>query len=226
MPTPSCCCTSTRCAAIPSCGGRAPGSSPRSSPAAGPRSRSRYLSHDDEDRYFRMTTSYWELVGTLVNRGVLHAELFFDHTGEDIVTLGPVHVLDRRRRAPTCGRPTSTSSSDWSRPISALPRAHHRRVPGGAARTAKAAGHRDASVPDALKRCPLRFGRLFVVTTFGESHGPGVGVVVDGMPPGVAVDVGRDPAASWTAGVPGRARSRRSARKADRSRSSPASSRA
>jgi chorismate synthase len=33
------------------------------------------------------------------------------------------------------------------------------------------------------------FGRLFVVTTFGESHGPGVGVVVDGMPPGVAVDV-------------------------------------
>jgi chorismate synthase len=33
------------------------------------------------------------------------------------------------------------------------------------------------------------FGRLFVVTTFGESHGPGVGVVVDGMPPGIAVDV-------------------------------------
>jgi chorismate synthase len=33
------------------------------------------------------------------------------------------------------------------------------------------------------------FGRLFVVTTFGESHGPAVGVVVDGMPPGVRVDV-------------------------------------
>lgn len=32
------------------------------------------------------------------------------------------------------------------------------------------------------------FGRLFVVTTFGESHGPGVGVVVDGMPPGVRVE--------------------------------------
>ncbi len=32
------------------------------------------------------------------------------------------------------------------------------------------------------------FGRLFVVTTFGESHGPAVGVVVDGMPPGVALD--------------------------------------
>ena len=46
----------------------------------------RYLSHSEEDRYFRMTTSYWEMVGTLVNRGVLHQELFFDHTGEDIVT--------------------------------------------------------------------------------------------------------------------------------------------
>jgi chorismate synthase len=33
------------------------------------------------------------------------------------------------------------------------------------------------------------FGTLFTVTTFGESHGPAVGVVVDGMPPGVAVDV-------------------------------------
>ena len=45
-----------------------------------------YLSHSDEDRWFRMTISYWEMVATLVNRGVLHAELFFDHTGEDIVT--------------------------------------------------------------------------------------------------------------------------------------------
>jgi chorismate synthase len=32
------------------------------------------------------------------------------------------------------------------------------------------------------------FGQLFVVTTFGESHGPAVGVVVDGMPPGITVD--------------------------------------
>ena len=48
--------------------------------------KSRYLSHADEDRYFRMTVSYWELVGTLLNRGVLHPDLFFDHTGEDIVT--------------------------------------------------------------------------------------------------------------------------------------------
>jgi len=34
------------------------------------------------------------------------------------------------------------------------------------------------------------FGRLFRVTTFGESHGPAVGVVVDGLPPGIAIDLG------------------------------------
>lgn len=48
--------------------------------------KTRYLSHTEEDRWFRMTISYWEMVGTMVNRGVLHDELFFDHTGEDIVT--------------------------------------------------------------------------------------------------------------------------------------------
>lgn len=34
------------------------------------------------------------------------------------------------------------------------------------------------------------FGRLFRVSTFGESHGVGVGVVVDGMPPRLPVDLG------------------------------------
>lgn len=48
--------------------------------------KSRYLSHDDPDRWFRMTTSYWEMVGTLLHQGVLHPAMFFDHTGEDIVT--------------------------------------------------------------------------------------------------------------------------------------------
>lgn len=48
--------------------------------------KARYLSHVDEDRWFRMATGYWEMVATVVNRGTLHAELFFDHTGEDIAT--------------------------------------------------------------------------------------------------------------------------------------------
>ena len=33
------------------------------------------------------------------------------------------------------------------------------------------------------------FGELLRITTFGESHGPAVGVVVDGFPPGVPVDL-------------------------------------
>ena len=34
------------------------------------------------------------------------------------------------------------------------------------------------------------FGRLFRITTFGESHGPALGVVVDGCPPGLALAEG------------------------------------
>src|ERR1700746_2716160 len=30
-------------------------------------------------------------------------------------------------------------------------------------------------------------GRLFSVTTFGESHGPALGCIVDGCPPGLAL---------------------------------------
>jgi chorismate synthase len=33
------------------------------------------------------------------------------------------------------------------------------------------------------------FGQLFRVTTWGESHGPAIGCVIDGTPPGLALDV-------------------------------------
>lgn len=33
------------------------------------------------------------------------------------------------------------------------------------------------------------FGKLFTVTTFGESHGPAIGCIIDGCPPGIAIDV-------------------------------------
>jgi len=33
------------------------------------------------------------------------------------------------------------------------------------------------------------FGKIFTVTTFGESHGPAIGVVVDGVPAGFAFDL-------------------------------------
>ncbi len=32
------------------------------------------------------------------------------------------------------------------------------------------------------------FGTIFTVTTYGESHGAGVGVIIDGVPPGIPVD--------------------------------------
>src|SRR5687768_13501998 len=32
------------------------------------------------------------------------------------------------------------------------------------------------------------FGKIFRITTFGESHGPAIGVIIDGCPAGLAVD--------------------------------------
>ena len=32
------------------------------------------------------------------------------------------------------------------------------------------------------------FGKLFAVSTWGESHGPAVGVVIDGCPPGLPLE--------------------------------------
>lgn len=34
------------------------------------------------------------------------------------------------------------------------------------------------------------FGRVLRLTTFGESHGPSIGAVLDGVPPGIALDAG------------------------------------
>ncbi|MEM4584323.1 MAG: chorismate synthase, partial [Ignisphaera sp.] len=33
------------------------------------------------------------------------------------------------------------------------------------------------------------FGRFFKITTFGESHGPAVGVVIDGVPAGLPISI-------------------------------------
>jgi chorismate synthase len=35
-----------------------------------------------------------------------------------------------------------------------------------------------------------QFGHLFRVTTWGESHGPAIGCVIDGCPPNIALDEG------------------------------------
>jgi hypothetical protein len=43
-----------------------------------------YLSGEDPDRWFRMVTSYWEMVASMVNRGILDEDLFFDTQGEGL----------------------------------------------------------------------------------------------------------------------------------------------
>ena len=32
------------------------------------------------------------------------------------------------------------------------------------------------------------FGNIFKISTFGESHGPAIGVVIDGVPPNISLD--------------------------------------
>jgi len=41
------------------------------------------------------------------------------------------------------------------------------------------------------------FGRLFRITTFGESHGAGIGVVIDGLPGNLPIDLERVQEALW-----------------------------
>lgn len=37
------------------------------------------------------------------------------------------------------------------------------------------------------------FGQAFRISTFGESHGIGIGVVIDGCPAGLEIDLGIHP---------------------------------
>jgi hypothetical protein len=52
-------------------------------PAASPEEfMSKYPPGSDENVYIRMVTSYWEMCASLVNRGLIDDELFFENNGE------------------------------------------------------------------------------------------------------------------------------------------------
>lgn len=52
-------------------------------PAATPEEfMSKYPPGSEENAYIRMVTSYWEMCASLVNRGLIDDELFFENNGE------------------------------------------------------------------------------------------------------------------------------------------------
>lgn len=63
-----------------------------------------YMTGSDPDRYFRMVTSYWEMVAAIVNRGLIDEDLFFDTQGEGLFIWTRVRNLvpeGRKRFRPT-----------------------------------------------------------------------------------------------------------------------------
>jgi hypothetical protein len=42
----------------------------------------KYPQNTEENTYIRMVISYWEMVGSIVNRGLINDELFFESNGE------------------------------------------------------------------------------------------------------------------------------------------------
>ena len=51
-----------------------------------------YLKGSEEDRSIRMVIDYWDMVGALVNNGVLSEDLFFETHEEDIQVWSKVKV--------------------------------------------------------------------------------------------------------------------------------------
>ena len=58
-------------------------------------------------------------------------------------------------------------------------------------------------------------GQIFTLTTFGESHGPAIGGVVDGCPPGLVLDAQEDLQPDLDRRRPGQSRYTTQRREAD-----------
>ena len=55
--------------------------------------RPHYMTGDELDRHFRMVTSYWEMVASFVNQGLLNEDLYFDTHGEGLVVWNKIKAL-------------------------------------------------------------------------------------------------------------------------------------
>lgn len=54
-----------------------------------------------ENAYFRQVVSYWEMAGSMVLRGAINADLFFDSNGEGLYIFAKFHAFHDEYRAKT-----------------------------------------------------------------------------------------------------------------------------
>ena len=60
----------------------------------------KYPPGSDEDAYFRMVVTYWEMVGSIVNSGLIKQDFFFQSTGEFFAVWERIkHLLPNVREA-------------------------------------------------------------------------------------------------------------------------------
>jgi len=58
-----------------------------------------YMTGTDADRWFRMVTSYWEMTASIVNRGLIDEDLWFDSQGEGLFLWTRVrHIVPEGRK--------------------------------------------------------------------------------------------------------------------------------
>ncbi len=55
--------------------------------------RAQYPPGSEKDAFFRMVVGYWDMVGSIVNRGLIKEEFFFENTGEFWIVWDKVRQL-------------------------------------------------------------------------------------------------------------------------------------
>jgi len=50
-----------------------------------PRQWEKYPSGSDQNAYFRMVGTYWDMAASFVVKGILHEDLFFENSGEMLI---------------------------------------------------------------------------------------------------------------------------------------------